>query len=159
VPQAWNTTDELNLNNESKTHPALTNGYVIIDHWDDWPEDKITSISEKEFKKMEDGEYKVLKTDNATLSGIPISKEYFINPSRDNDTVWTPVGVNYVFSKEDANYTIQVHYFTEHDYNNSTFLNEIDTCVANDIEDIHNNDYNSVVSSAWRIFDNAKQNM
>ena len=43
VPQAWNTTDELNLTNESKTPHAITNEYVYIDHWDDWPEDHITS--------------------------------------------------------------------------------------------------------------------
>ena len=76
VPQAWNTTDELNLTNESKTPHAITNEYVYIDHWDDWPEDHITSISEAKFRSMENGNYKVLKTENATASGVPVSKRY-----------------------------------------------------------------------------------
>ena len=33
VPQAWNTTEELNLTNQSKTPHAITNEYVYIDHW------------------------------------------------------------------------------------------------------------------------------
>ncbi len=153
VPQAWNTTEELNATNESKTEPAITNGYVFIDHWDDWPEDTITSISEAKFRNMEDGGYKVLKNDNSTLSGVTVSKQYFTNPSRDNDTVWSNIGVNYVFSKEDTNYAIQVHYFTEHDYNNTTFLKQIDDRVEDDMANIHNNDYNAVVSNVWHIAD------
>ena len=147
VPQAWNTTDELNLTNESKTQPAITNGYVFIDHWDDWPEDTITSISEAKFRAMEDGGYKVLKNDKCTLGGMTVSKQYFTNPSRDTDTVWNPIGVNYVFSKEDTNYAVQVHYFTKQDYNNTTFLKEIDDRVEDDIANIHNNDFNGFVSS------------
>ena len=126
VPQSWNTTEELNQTNESKTPDAITNEYVYIDHWDDWPEDHITSISEAKFRALEDGGYKVLKNDNATLSGVMGSKQYFSNPSSDNDNVWSHVGVNYVFPKEDTNYAIQVHYFTSHDYNNTTFLKEVD---------------------------------
>ncbi|WP_298524741.1 hypothetical protein [uncultured Methanobrevibacter sp.] len=156
VPESWNTTDKLNSADEAKTENALTNGYIIIDHWDDWPEDKITSISEKTFKSMEDGGYKVLKNENLTLNGVEVSKQYFKNPSRDNDTVWTPVGVNYVFSKEDSNYTVQVHYFTDQDYKNETFLKEIDTQVENEIENIHNKDYNPVVSSVWHVVDTIK---
>ena len=40
VPQAWNTTDEVNLTNQSKTPDAITNKYVFIDHWDDWPDQR-----------------------------------------------------------------------------------------------------------------------
>ena len=156
VPLGWNTTDELNITNESKTESAITNGYIFVDHWDDWPENTITSVSEAEFKSMEDGRYKVLKNDNCTLSGIPVSKQYFTNPSRDNDTVWTHVGVNYVFSKEDANYTVQVSYFTDQDYNNTTFLKEIDDSIEDDIENIHNKDFNEFVSTVWHVFDNIK---
>ena len=82
VPQAWNTTDELNLTNQSKTPHAITNEYVYIDHWDDWPEDHITSISDAKFASMEDGGYEVLKRENSTIGGVPVSKEYFTNPSR-----------------------------------------------------------------------------
>ena len=153
VPQGLNTTAELDMVNQSKTEPAMTNGYIFIDHWDDWPEDNITSISESEFKSLEDGRYKVLKNENCNLNGIAVSKQYFENPSRDNDTVWSNVGVNYVFSKEDTNYTIQVHYFTKQDYKNSTFTKQIDEIVASDMEEIHNNEYNTVVSNVWHVFD------
>ncbi|MBO6274155.1 MAG: hypothetical protein J6M91_01210, partial [Methanobrevibacter sp.] len=126
VPQAWNTTEELNQTNQSKTPHAITNEYVYIDHWDDWPEDHITSISNEKFASMENGGFEVLKVENTTLSGVPVSKEYFTNPSRDNNVTWSHIGVNYVFPKEDTNYSIQVHYFTSHDYNNTTFLKEVD---------------------------------
>lgn len=152
VPQAWNTTDEVNLTNQSKTHDAITNKYVFIDHWDDWPEDHITSISEAKFKSMENGSYKVLKNENSTLSGAPVSKQYFTNPSRNNDHVWSPIGVNYVFSKEDTNYAIQVHYFTTQDYNNTTFIKEIDKCIEDDMSNIHNHEYNGYVSGVRDIF-------
>lgn len=152
VPQAWNTTDEMNLKNQSKTPDAITNGYVFIDHWDDWPEDHITSISEAKFKAMEDGSYKVLKNDNTTLSGVKVSKQYFSNPSRDTDKVWNHIGVNYVFAKEDTNYAIQVHYFTTQDYNNTTFVKEIDDRIEDDMSNIHNNHYNGFTSGIQNFF-------
>lgn len=146
VPEAWNTTAELNMTAAAKTSGAISNGYVVIDHWDDWPEDHITATSEAKFKDMENGNYTVLKTDNATLNGIAVSKEYFSNPSKDNDTIWNHVGVNYVFPKDDTNYTIQVHYFTDQDYNNATFMKVIDDCVKDDINNINNREYNPAVS-------------
>lgn len=153
VPQSWNTTQELNQTNQSKTPHAITNEYVYIDHWDDWPEDHITSISEAKFKKMEDGNYKVLKNENSTISGVDVSKQYFSNPSRDNNVTWSHVGVNYVFPKEDTNYSIQVHYFTSHDYNNDTFLKEVDDRVEDDMSNIHNNDYNGFFSGINHIYE------
>ena len=152
VPEAWNTTDELNLTNESKTPHAITNKYVYIDHWDDWPEDHITSISEAKFRAMEDGGYKVLKTEDSTINGVPVSKQYFTNPSRDTDTVWNHIGVNYVFPREDTNYAIQVHYFTTHDYNNTTFLKEVDYRIEDDISNLHNTEYNAFFSSVRDIY-------
>ncbi|WP_407375410.1 hypothetical protein [Methanobrevibacter sp.] len=146
IPQGWNKTQDLKLTNQTKTPSGLTNGYVFIDYWDDWPEDHITSVSQAKFKAMENGNYKVLKNENITQSGIPISKQYFSNPSRDNEEVWNHIGVNYVFSKEDTNYTIQVHYFTTLDYENSTFIKEIDNRVYDDIDNIHNLEYNGFVS-------------
>lgn len=99
VPEAWNTTDELNLTNHSKTPHAITNKYVYMDFWDDWPEDHITSISNDRYASMENGGFKVLKTENKTMSGVPVSKEYFSNPSRNTNVTFDHVGVNYVFLK------------------------------------------------------------
>ena len=152
VPEAWNTTEELNLTNESKTPNAITNEYVYIDHWDDWPEDHITSISEAKFRSMEDGGYKVLKTEETVLGGISVSKQYFSNPSRDTDTIWNHIGVNYVFHTQDTNYAIQLHYFTDHDYNNTTFIKEVDYRIEDDIGNLHNNEYNGFVSGVRDIY-------
>ena len=146
VPEAWNTTDELNLTNHSKTPHAITNKYVYMDFWDDWPEDHITSISNDRYASMENGGFKVLKTENKTMSGVPVSKEYFSNPSRNTNVTFDHVGVNYVFPKEDTNYSIQIHYFTTHDYNNETFLKEVDDRVEDDMSNIHNNNYNGFIS-------------
>lgn len=159
VPQSWNTTEELNQTNESKTPDAITNEYIYIYHWDDWPEDNITSISEAKFRALEDGGYKVLKNDNSTLSGVKVSKQYFTTPSRDNDKIWSHIGVNYVFPKEDTNYAIQVHYFTSHDYNNTTFLKEVDDRIEDDMSNIHNNNFNRFISAAYHIYDIIKSNL
>lgn len=153
VPKSWNTTKELNQINASKTPNAITNDYICIDYWDDWPEDHITSISEAKFRAMEDGGYKVLKNENSTLSGVPVSKQYFSNPSRNTDKVWNHVGVNYVFPKEDTNYTIQVHYFTSQDFNNDTFLSEVDDRIEEDIANIHNNNFNGFISAAGHAYE------
>ena len=95
---------------------------------------------------MEKGDYQVLKTENSTASGVPVSKQYFSNPSRNNNVTWSHIGVNYVFPKEDTNYAIQVHYFTSHDYNNSTFLREVDDRIEDDMSNIHNTEYNGFIS-------------
>ena len=146
VPQAWNTTEEINMTDAAKTPEAISNGYVVMDHWDDWPEDHITAISEAKFRAMEDGGYKVLKNEKQTLSGVTVSKQYFSNPSRNNNQTWSHIGVNYVFPKEDTNYAIQVHYFTDHDYNNTTFIKEVDDRIEDYMSNIHNNDFNAAVS-------------
>jgi hypothetical protein len=152
VPEAWNTTDELNLTNHSKTPHAITNEYVYIDLWDDWPEDHITSISNERYASMEDGGFKVLKTENKTMSGVPVSKEYFTNPSRNTNVTFDHVGVNYVFPKEDTNYSIQVHYFTSSDYNNNSFLKELDDRIEDDMSNIHNNNYNGFISGTRDLY-------
>ena len=152
VPEAWNTTKELNLTNMSKTPNAITNEYVYIDHWDDWPEDHISSISEAKFRAMEDGGYKVLKTEDITLAGMTVSKQYFTNPSRDTDTIWDHIGINYVFHTQDTNYAIQIHYFTDHDYNNTTFLKEVDYRIEDDIANISNNEYDGFFAGIRDIY-------
>ena len=159
VPETWDTTKELNLTNQSKTPNAITNEYVYIDHWDDWPEDHITSISNSKFKSMENGGYKILKEENTTLTGVPVSKQYFSNPSRDNNVTWNHIGVNYVFPKEDTNYSIQVHYFTTHDYNNKTFLKEVDDRIEDDMSNIHNTNYNGFFSGIRDIYNFFKEHI
>lgn len=153
VAEPWTTTEKLNQTNASKTPNAITNEYIYIDHWDDWPEDHITSISQDKFKEMENGHYKVLKNDNTTISGIKVYRQYFSNPTRNNYTVCNHVGVNYVFAKEDANYTIQVHYFTTQDYNNDTFMKTIEDSIAEDINNVHNKDYNGFLSTVKQAYD------
>lgn len=146
VVQAWNTTEELNMTEMAKNPNAISNGYIVIDYWDDWPEDHITSVSEAKFKDMENGSYKVLKNDNETYNGVAVSKQYFSNPSKNSSETWNHIGVNYVFPKEDTNYLIQVHYFTDLDYNNTKFMNEIDERIGEDVNNVHNKDFNEFVS-------------
>lgn len=144
VPHHWNTTEEMNIT--GKTDIGMTNGYIIFDAWDDWPEDHITSISEAKFRTLEDGGYKVLKNDNFTASGVKVSKQYFSNPSKDTNTSFQHVGVNYVFPKQDANYAIQVHYFTTHDYHNESYTKEIDDRVEDIMATMENKNYNWYIS-------------
>lgn len=153
VPQAWNTTDELNMSDEAKNPLAITNGYVVIDMWDDWPEDHITDLSTQMFSEMEGGNYVVLGEDNTTLSGVEVSKQYFSNPTRDNNVTYNHIGVNYVFQKEDTNYAIQVHYFTTHDYENLTFLKEVDDRIEDDMSNIHNMQFNAFFSTIWHLYE------
>ena len=150
VPDAWNTTDELNMTGRNGN--AMTNGYVIFDAWDNWPEDHITSVSEAKFRDMENGNYKVLKTENCTDSGVNVSKQYYSNPSRDTNTTFDHVGVNYVFHKEDTNYLIQVHYFTTNDYNNKSFTKELDDRVEDIMANMENTKYNWYISTFNHLF-------
>lgn len=152
VPHHWNTTDELNIS--SKTEIAMTNGYIVFDAWDDWPEDHITAISEAKFRAMEDGGYKVLRNENQTASGVPVSKQYFSNPSRDNEIILQHVGVNYVFPKEDKNYAVQVHYFTTHDYQNKSYIKEIDDRMEDIMATMENKEYNWYISTFNKIMNN-----
>ena len=149
VPHHWNTTEELNIT--GKTEIGMTNGYVIYDAWDDWPEDHITSISEAKFRAMEDGGYQVLKTEDHTDSGVPVSKQYFSNPSRNTNTTWNHIGVNYVFHKQDKNYAIQVHYFTTADYNNHSYIKEVDDRFEDVMATMENTKYNWYISTFHKI--------
>lgn len=152
VPEAWNTTDEVNLSSQAKTDNGITNNYTIIDVWDDWPESSITYISNAKFASMESGGFKVLKKENVDLGGINVSKQYYSNPSRDNDYQWDHVGVNYVFPKEDTNYSIEVHYFTTYDYNNKTYTKELDDHIEDMMGNIHNKEYNGFFSGINKIY-------
>ncbi|WP_299523932.1 hypothetical protein [uncultured Methanobrevibacter sp.] len=152
VPEAWNTTDELNISNQAKTDNAITNNYTIIDIWEDWPESNITSISNSKFSSLENGNFNILKTEKINLGGLNVSKEYFSNPSRDNEHQWDHIGVTYVFQKEDTNYSIEVHYFTTQDYNNKTYLKELDDRIEDIIGNIHNKNYNGFISGIQKLY-------
>lgn len=47
----------------------------------------------------------------------------------------------------------KVHYFTSHDYNNTTFLREVDDRIEDDMSNIHNNEYNGFISGVRGIYD------
>ena len=116
VPESWNTTSELNMTDKAKTNDSITNKYVIWNIWENWPEDHITRISTEKFRQMEKGGYEVVNESNIKLGGKNVSKQYFYNPSRDTNTTWDCMGVNYVFNIEDKNYAVQIQYFTKIDY-------------------------------------------
>lgn len=101
---------------------------------------------------MESGGFKVLKKENIDLGGINVSKQYYSNPSRDNDYQWDHVGVNYVFPKEDTNYSIEVHYFTTYDYHNKTYTKELDDRIEDMMGNIHNKEYNGFFSGINKIY-------
>lgn len=152
VPEAWNTTEELNMTNESKNVGAITNNYVIYDFWEDWYESNFTQLSRSHFIDMEDGNYHVLKSENRIMGGCNVSIEYFLNPSRNTEYQWDCIGINYVFEKEDTNYAIQIHYFTESDYNNQTFMNEVNDRTEDIIANIHNTEYDGFFSALSKLY-------
>lgn len=146
VPESWNTTSELNMTNKAKTNDSITNGYVIWNIWEEWPENHISSISTNRFKSMEKNEYQVINESTVELGGQNVSKQYFYLPSRDNNRVWDCIGLNYVFTKEDMNYAIQIQYFTKADYNNLTFQKELDDRFEDVMANIHNKGYDGFFS-------------
>lgn len=156
IPESWNTTEEMNMSNQSKSNLSFTNSYVIVDVWDHWPEDNITSISENKFKSMEEGGYVILNKTTLKLDGEEISKEIFTNPSKDTNTSWQHIGVNYVFSKEDVNYAMQVHYFSWIDYHNESYMKEVDDRAEDLIANMHNKHYDGFFSGINHIYEFVK---
>lgn len=159
VPEAWNTTKELNMTEKTKTPDSITNNYVIWEVWEDWPEDHITELSESKYKSMESGGYEIINKSTVELGGVNVSKEYFYNPSRDSDTQWDCMGVNYVFPKEDTNYSVQIHYFTKTDYNNSSYTKELDDRFEDFMANIHNQNYDGFFSSINKIIQYVQKNI
>lgn len=153
VPEAWNLTEEFNRSDEAKSNLSFSNDYVIVDIWQDWPEDTITDISEAKFIAMEDGGYKILNKSQVKLSNINVSKEIFTNPSKDTNTSWNHIAVNYVFERQDTNYAVQVHYFSWTDYHNETYMAEVDDRVEDLIGNIHNKNYNGFFSGIYHIYE------
>lgn len=149
VPDHWNTTDEMNMT--GKNGNAMTNGYVIFDAWDDWPENHMGPQSKARMISMEDGGYETLKSEVIKLGGKNVTREYYTNPSRDTNTTFDHVGVAYIFEKQDKNYCIEIHYFTTHDYNNESFTKELDDRVEDMIANMENKEYNWFFSTFNRI--------
>ena len=151
VPEPWNTTVDMGMIGDSKNGNAITNGYIVFDFFEDWPESQITGVSRAKLSALENGNYEVLKTSNIDLGGVAVSKEYFRNPSRDTDTVWDCVGVTYVFQKENCNYAIQAHYFTKNDYKNQTYCDELDDRVEDFMANMHNWQYDGLFSPIFSL--------
>ena len=151
VPQAWNTTKQLNMTSKAKTNNSITNGYVVWDLWDDWPEGCITSVSNNKLKNLEHGNYKILNTSTVNLGGNNVSRQYFMNPSRGSKYNNSNIGVVYIFNREDKNYSVQIHYFTKHDYNNSSYRRELDDRMEDFMSNIHNKHYDGFFSRLDKI--------
>lgn len=152
VPEAWNTTGELNMTDKAKTNDSITNRYVIWNVWENWSEDHITEISTDKFRNMEDGGYEIINESTVILGGQNVSKQYFYNPSRDTEYVWDCIGVNYVFAKEDKNYAVQIQYFTKIDYNNQSYIKEVDDRFEDFMSNVHNKDYDAFFSILNHIY-------
>ena len=152
VPDHWNTTDELNMTGKSGN--AMTNAYVIFDAWDDWPEDHIGPQSRSRLQSMEVGGYVPVKSEVIQMGGKNVSREYYTNPARDTETNYDHMGVVYVFTKQDRNYCIEIHYFTTTDYNNASYTKEIDDRVEDMMANMENTKYNWYISTYNRILNN-----
>lgn len=152
VPDHWNTTDELNTS--GKNGKAMTNGYVIFDTWDDWPETYMGPKSRARLQSLEVGGYKTLRSEIIPLGGKNITREYYTNPSRDTKTNYDHIGVVYLFPKQDRNYCVEIHYFTTTDYNNASFTKEIDDRVEDMMANMENKKYNWYISSFNRLRNN-----
>ena len=64
------------------------------------------------------------------------------------------MGVVYIFTKEDKNYCIEVHYFTTTDYNNESFTKELDDRVEDIMANMENTKYNWYISTFNRLLNN-----
>ena len=152
VPDHWNTTSELNTS--GKNGNAMTNGYVIFDTWDDWPENYMGALSKARLVSMEKGGYETVRSEVIQLGGKNVTREYYTNPSRNTNTTYDHMGVVYLFSKEDRNYCVEIHYFTSTDYSNASFTKEIDDRVEDMMANMENKNYNWYVSTFNRILHN-----
>lgn len=61
------------------------------------------------------------------------------------------MGVVYIFTKEDRNYCIEIHYFTTTDYNNESFTKEIDDRVEDMMANMEYKNYNWYTSTFDRL--------
>lgn len=149
VPDAWNTTEEFNVS--SRNGVGMYNEYIILDVWDDWPEDHMGPLSKAKLAAMEGGNYKTVKSEIIQLGGKNVTREYFTNPTLDTNTSWKHMGVVYMFQKQDRNYTVEVYYFTTNDYNNASYLKEIDDRVEDMMANMEYKHYNWYISSFNRL--------
>lgn len=137
VLDAFNKTIDTPLKADAHSDLSLTNGYILFDVIGDWPEGKITSVSEDSFKELEGGNYNILKTSTVELDGRTVSKQIYENPTVNPDA-GNKIGINYVFEKNDENYCLNVHYITSTDLNDTAFMADLDTMAENVISSTHN---------------------
>ena len=148
IPEAWNTTDEMGLS-EKKPNKSCTNGYVVWEIWEDWPEDHITPLSRELLMKAENQSYVVLNSSNVVLGGVNVSREYFSNLALDTNNTDAHIGVTYIFSKENTNYAVQIHYFTETDYNNTNYTRELDDRFEDFMVNLQNTHYIGIITELY----------
>ena len=146
VPDAWNTSKELNMSSKTKSPYSITNGYIIFDIFEDWCENYTGPQTLSKLSSMEGGNFEVIKNEEIHLGNYNVSRLYYSNPSRDTDYVYDHIGVVYIFHKEDCNYMIDGHYMTSHDYENKSFTKELDDRVEDMIANMNNKHYNFWIS-------------
>ena len=146
VPDAWNTSKELNMSSKAKSPYSITNGYIIFDIFEDWCENYTGPQTLSKLSSMEGGNFEVIKNEEIHLGNYNVSRLYYSNPSRDTDYVYDHIGVVYIFHKEDCNYMIDGHYMTSHDYENKSFTKELDDRVEDMIANMNNKHYNFWIS-------------
>ena len=59
--------------------------------------------------------------------------------------IWT----KYVFSKENTNYSVQIHYFTESDYNNPNYTRELDDRFEDFMVNLQNTHYIGIITEIY----------
>ena len=148
IPEAWNTTDEMGLT-EEKSNKSFTNGYVVWEIWEDWPESRISPLSRELLMKAENQSYVVLNSSNVILGGVNVSREYFSNLAMNTNNSDAHIGVTYVFTKENTNYAVQIHYFTEADYNNTNYTRELDDRFEDFMVNLQNTHYIGIITELY----------
>ena len=97
----------------------------------------------------ENQSYVVLNSSNVVLGGVNVSREYFSNPELNGNGSNTHIGVTYIFSKENTNYAVQIHYFTDTDYNNSNYTRELDDRFEDFMVNLHNTHYIGIITEFY----------
>ena len=72
VPDTWNTTAELGMGNKSKSPYSITNGYIILDIFENWPEDHVGPATLSKLSSMEGGNFEVMNQEKIKLGNYNI---------------------------------------------------------------------------------------
>ncbi len=131
VPDEWSVLYHFDVKEHHTNNMiSITNGYVVVDIWEDWMESQISDKTREQIKSHNGGGYQVLKSENISLRGENISKEYYANPARNTKTTYDYIGIVYIYNKDNHYYMINIHYMTKTDYDNQTFNKELDDRVS-----------------------------